>query len=80
MNNVFLLLYSCYLHLVQISMPQLAQQLLYCSHLRFSFNSGDGGLLIHCISGWDRTPLFVSLLRMSLWAVSFSCCYDNKTK
>lgn len=21
------------------------------------------GLLIHCISGWDRTPLFVSLLR-----------------
>lgn len=28
----------------------------------------DGGLLIHCISGWDRTPLFVSLLRMSLWA------------
>lgn len=26
------------------------------------------GLLIHCISGWDRTPLFVSLLRMSLWA------------
>eukprot|EP00041_Stephanoeca_diplocostata_P032265 m.1030359 g.1030359 ORF g.1030359 m.1030359 type:complete len:849 (-) comp24118_c0_seq18:489-3035(-) len=30
--------------------------------------SGKGGLLIHCISGWDRTPLFVSLLRMSLWA------------
>ncbi|XP_078343302.1 phosphatidylinositol-3,5-bisphosphate 3-phosphatase MTMR14-like isoform X2 [Oculina patagonica] len=29
---------------------------------------GEGGLLIHCISGWDRTPLFVSLLRMSLWA------------
>lgn len=27
-----------------------------------------GGLLIHCISGWDRTPLFISLLRMSLWA------------
>lgn len=26
------------------------------------------GILIHCISGWDRTPLFVSLLRMSLWA------------
>ena len=33
------------------------------------FNSGEGGLLIHCISGWDRTPLFISLLRMSLWAV-----------
>jgi len=28
----------------------------------------DRGLLIHCISGWDRTPLFVSLLRLSLWA------------
>lgn len=28
----------------------------------------NSGLLIHCISGWDRTPLFISLLRMSLWA------------
>ncbi|XP_038132621.1 myotubularin-related protein 14 isoform X2 [Cyprinodon tularosa] len=28
----------------------------------------DSGLLVHCISGWDRTPLFVSLLRLSLWA------------
>uniref|UniRef100_A0A8C4QAQ9 Myotubularin related protein 14 n=1 Tax=Eptatretus burgeri TaxID=7764 RepID=A0A8C4QAQ9_EPTBU len=28
----------------------------------------DCGLLVHCISGWDRTPLFVSLLRLSLWA------------
>ena len=27
-------------------------------------------MLIHCVSGWDRTPLFVSLLRLSLWAVS----------
>lgn len=26
------------------------------------------GILIHCISGWDRTPLFISLLRLSLWA------------
>ena len=26
------------------------------------------GVLVHCISGWDRTPLFVSLLRLSLWA------------
>ncbi|XP_054713416.1 myotubularin-related protein 14-like isoform X2 [Uloborus diversus] len=25
-------------------------------------------ILIHCISGWDRTPLFISLLRISLWA------------
>jgi hypothetical protein len=28
----------------------------------------NNGVLIHCISGWDRTPLFVSLLRISLWA------------
>lgn len=26
------------------------------------------GILLHCISGWDRTPLFVSILRLSLWA------------
>jgi len=30
--------------------------------------SDDCGVLIHCISGWDRTPLYVSLIRMSLWA------------
>ena len=36
------------------------------------FYLGEGGLLIHCISGWDRTPLFISLLRMSLWAVRLS--------
>lgn len=29
---------------------------------------GSSGILVHCISGWDRTPLFVSLLRISLWA------------
>ncbi|KAM8867137.1 phosphatidylinositol-3,5-bisphosphate 3-phosphatase MTMR14 [Synchiropus picturatus] len=28
----------------------------------------ENGLLVHCISGWDRTPLFVSLIRLSLWA------------
>lgn len=28
----------------------------------------DKGVLIHCISGWDRTPLFISLVRLSLWA------------
>mmetsp|Transcript_13316 Transcript_13316/g.19925 ORF Transcript_13316/g.19925 Transcript_13316/m.19925 type:complete len:916 (+) Transcript_13316:149-2896(+) len=26
------------------------------------------GVLVHCISGWDRTPLFISLIRLSLWA------------
>lgn len=30
--------------------------------------SSDSSLLVHCISGWDRTPLFVSLLRLVLWA------------
>ncbi|KAK7102299.1 hypothetical protein V1264_020537 [Littorina saxatilis] len=29
---------------------------------------GTSGVLVHCISGWDRTPLFISLLRLSLWA------------
>lgn len=29
---------------------------------------GSAGILIHCVSGWDRTPLFISLLRLSLWA------------
>lgn len=33
-----------------------------------STNGESGGVLIHCISGWDRTPLYVSLVRMSLWA------------
>ncbi|XP_014235020.1 myotubularin-related protein 14 [Trichogramma pretiosum] len=31
-------------------------------------NDSSNGMLIHCISGWDRTPLFISLLRISLWA------------
>ncbi|XP_067205735.1 myotubularin-related protein 14 isoform X2 [Linepithema humile] len=35
--------------------------------LRYLSDSSSG-LLIHCISGWDRTPLFISLLRISLWA------------
>ncbi|KAK1130620.1 hypothetical protein K0M31_018739 [Melipona bicolor] len=31
-------------------------------------SESNNGILIHCISGWDRTPLFISLLRLSLWA------------
>lgn len=31
-------------------------------------SEGTSNLLIHCISGWDRTPLFISMLRLSLWA------------
>ncbi len=27
-----------------------------------------GGILIHCLSGWDRTPLFVGLIRCVAWA------------
>ena len=34
----------------------------------YQFLSSKSSLLIHCISGWDRTPLFTSLLRLSLWA------------
>ncbi|OON24040.1 hypothetical protein X801_00044, partial [Opisthorchis viverrini] len=25
-------------------------------------------MLLHCVSGWDRTPLFISLMRCVLWA------------
>lgn len=39
--------------------------------------SDESGLLVHCISGWDRTPLFVSLLRLSLWAVSSIHCVQS---
>lgn len=36
-----------------------------CLHnIRYS----NSGMLVHCISGWDRTPLFVSMIRMTLWA------------
>ncbi|KAJ3436222.1 myotubularin-related protein [Anaeramoeba flamelloides] len=31
-------------------------------------NDKSNGLLIHCFSGWDRTPLFLSMIRLSLWA------------
>uniref|UniRef100_H3AX60 Myotubularin related protein 14 n=1 Tax=Latimeria chalumnae TaxID=7897 RepID=H3AX60_LATCH len=41
----------------------------YLKLLIHIINSDDeSGLLVHCISGWDRTPLFISLLRLSLWA------------
>lgn len=52
------------------------KSLLLLQHLFVSFSfplppvTDDSGLLVHCISGWDRTPLFISLLRLSLWAVS----------
>ncbi|XP_065165901.1 myotubularin-related protein 14 isoform X1 [Atheta coriaria] len=40
----------------------------YMKLLLKHIQEGKSGLLIHCISGWDRTPLFVSLIRLSLWA------------
>ncbi|XP_054168394.1 myotubularin-related protein 14-like [Oppia nitens] len=40
----------------------------YLKLLLLYFNLSDSSILIHCISGWDRTPLFTSLLRLSLWA------------
>ncbi len=40
----------------------------YLKLLLLYFNESDSSILIHCISGWDRTPLFMSLLRLSLWA------------
>ncbi|XP_039403360.1 myotubularin-related protein 14 isoform X6 [Mauremys reevesii] len=48
----------------------LVQQTQNYLKLLISLINGDddSGLLVHCISGWDRTPLFVALLRLSLWA------------
>lgn len=40
----------------------------YLRLLLLHAQEGSEGLLVHCISGWDRTPLFISLLRLSLWA------------
>ncbi|ESP00321.1 hypothetical protein LOTGIDRAFT_173287 [Lottia gigantea] len=45
---------------------QLTQN--YLKLLLHLVTQGDSGLLVHCISGWDRTPLFISLLRLTLWA------------
>ncbi|KAG7267241.1 hypothetical protein CRUP_025053, partial [Coryphaenoides rupestris] len=44
-----------------------------CFTQNLNIDWNESGLLVHCISGWDRTPLFVSLLRLSLWAIFFFC-------
>lgn len=31
-------------------------------------NPNSSSVLVHCISGWDRTPMMISLIRLSLWA------------
>jgi hypothetical protein len=36
-----------------------------------SGEAGPRNLLVHCVCGWDRTPLVVSLLRLLLWAEGF---------
>ncbi|XP_027196703.2 egg-derived tyrosine phosphatase [Dermatophagoides pteronyssinus] len=40
----------------------------YIKLILYFLNEFDSSILIHCISGWDRTPLFISLLRLTLWA------------
>ncbi|KAL2722824.1 myotubularin-related protein 14 [Vespula squamosa] len=45
----------------QIGIPEDS---ISCQYL----SDSSSGMLIHCISGWDRTPLYISLLRISLWA------------
>ncbi|CAH0383654.1 unnamed protein product [Bemisia tabaci] len=47
--------------LVQLTQNYLRLILRYVS-------DNNTGTLVHCISGWDRTPLYISLLRLSLWA------------
>ncbi|KAF7490192.1 Myotubularin-related protein 14 [Sarcoptes scabiei] len=40
----------------------------YIKLMLYFLREFDSSILIHCISGWDRTPLFISLLRLTLWA------------
>jgi hypothetical protein len=40
----------------------------YLRHIFASLSSSNASILVHCISGWDRTPLFISLIRICLWA------------
>ncbi|XP_066246873.1 myotubularin-related protein 14 [Euwallacea similis] len=42
----------------------------YMKYILRRLQEDTSGLLLHCISGWDRTPLFMSLIRLSLWADS----------
>lgn len=63
-----------YSELYEVSYTKCCTRYVYnimCDGIRVTVAViGEGGMLIHCVSGWDRTPLFVSLLRLSLWAVS----------
>uniref|UniRef100_A0A671TL62 Myotubularin related protein 14 n=1 Tax=Sparus aurata TaxID=8175 RepID=A0A671TL62_SPAAU len=51
-----------------LTIPVCFTQNLNIDWTQYQILNRHSGLLVHCISGWDRTPLFVSLLRLSLWA------------
>eukprot|EP01083_Nonionella_stella_P191329 708272_1 len=55
-------------------------QLLFTKSFTAKKGGNNTGLLIHCISGWDRTPLFISLLRLSLWADGVIHCALNASE
>lgn len=40
----------------------------YILHLLRTDPDPQAGILLHCISGWDRTPMFICLLRILMWA------------
>jgi len=40
----------------------------YIIYLFYLLREKDKGILLHCISGWDRTPLWIGIMRILLWA------------
>eukprot|EP00485_Elphidium_margaritaceum_P016123 CAMPEP_0202730636 /NCGR_PEP_ID=MMETSP1385-20130828/186739_1 /ASSEMBLY_ACC=CAM_ASM_000861 /TAXON_ID=933848 /ORGANISM="Elphidium margaritaceum" /LENGTH=1041 /DNA_ID=CAMNT_0049396913 /DNA_START=30 /DNA_END=3155 /DNA_ORIENTATION=- len=53
---------------LRLILDYVKQSLLLCDEDDDDGGDKQFGVLVHCISGWDRTPLFVCLLRLSLWA------------
>ncbi|XP_078489697.1 uncharacterized protein LOC100186380 [Ciona intestinalis] len=64
MKNIAEVQWDDYMHWDLVKLTQNYIKLL----LNCLSRPNSSGILLHCISGWDRTPLFVSLLRLSLWA------------
>uniref|UniRef100_H2YAR0 Myotubularin phosphatase domain-containing protein n=1 Tax=Ciona savignyi TaxID=51511 RepID=H2YAR0_CIOSA len=64
MKNIAEVQWNDYMHWDIVKLTQNYVKLL----LNCLSRQNSTGILLHCISGWDRTPLFVSLLRLSLWA------------
>ena len=56
------------------SLVDLTKNYLHLLLTLIKDTSSTSGVLIHCISGWDRTPAFISLLRLSLWADDDTHC------